>query len=101
ITLAVMMVLVFGFSACSSAPDPRKITCDDYAKSDFQQQRDIEIDLLKAHHLDSLSTQNTRGLLNALTNFCGPTLSNYQNGRAAQNGSRPIDEAVDWESKRW
>jgi hypothetical protein len=73
------------------------VTCNEYVAADFNKQGDIDRDLLKSHDLEGLSMDNTMGLTSALEDFCGSTLMGHKEGRAERNGSRPIDDAVNWQ----
>lgn len=88
-------------AGCSSGPDAATVTCDDYARADFKQQGEIQRALLKAHDLETSSISNTAGLTSALEDACGWESSNHKNGRAAKNGSRRLDDLVNWKSKQW
>jgi hypothetical protein len=76
-------------------------TCDDYARADFDEQGDIQRDLLKAHDLDPSSISNTAGLTGAIEDACGGELTNHRNGHAARNGSSKIDDLINWRSGTW
>lgn len=87
---AVMMAA--GLSGCSSgAPDA---TCDEWASGTDDERDEHQEQLFEAHDLDKYTVGNNVGLYAALLDFCGDPIS----GEASHNGSRQIDDAVDWEA---
>lgn len=88
-------------AGCSPGPDLASSTCDDYARADFKQQGEIQRALLEAHGLDANSVGNTAGLTGALEDACGWEAFNHKLGHAAKNGSRRLDDLINWKSKRW
>ncbi|GAA2145760.1 hypothetical protein GCM10009825_38770 [Arthrobacter humicola] len=83
-------------SGCNGAGST---TCDQYAAQSFNDRQSTERALLSAHDLDQNSIGNTMGLLNALNSYCG--VSGLGSEKAGQNGSSPLDKAVNWSAKNW
>lgn len=84
-------------AGCSN---PGALTCDEYAAQPFSERKKIEKSLLEAHNLETLNLDNTLGLQQALSKFCG-VYSFKGSDKAGANGSSPIDKAVNWSSKKW
>lgn len=99
--MSLALCVGLSLAGCSTGLDPSSVTCDDYAQADFQQQGDIQRALLKAHGLDTGSVDNAAGITGALEDACGWESSNHKNGRAAKNGSRRLDDLINWNSGRW
>lgn len=101
--IAALLAVFVAWTAvgCSSGPDPSSVTCDDYARADFKQQGEIQRALLKAHGLDGGSIDNAAGLTGALEDACGWESSNHKLGHAAKNGSRRLDDLINWKSGKW
>ena len=93
-------VLVFSGAACGA--DPTEVTCSEFAAMSYEDQNDTLDDLLSAHDLATHSTSNVVGVRKQVDSYCGTFgFSKDTGGQAKRNGSRPIDEAVDWDSKTW
>lgn len=91
---------VSGFTTACSATG-RTVTCDQYAAEKFTDQTSTLSDLLNAHDVAPGNMVNVMGVTNAVSQFCGETASELLGGHASRNNSRPIDDAVDWNSKTW
>lgn len=97
LTILIGMTAAVLLSGCNGAGST---TCDQYAAQSFTDRQSTERALLAAHDLDQASIGNTMGLLNTLNSYCGVSgLGNET--RAGQNGSSPLDKAVDWSAKNW
>lgn len=93
--------VVLGLASCSSAADASNVSCKEWANSDSHARQQIERNLLKAHDLEKNSVGNVTGLYSALMDFCGYPDVIQKTGKGLKNGSRPIEEAVDWNSRTW
>ena len=113
--LGAAALTVAAFSAGCSGSEQPNATCDDYARAgvpmlpvvvgdaraDFKQQGEIQRALLKAHDLDTTSVSNTIGLTSAIEDKCGWEHTTSKNGKATRNGSKKIDDLINWNSKQW
>ncbi|BBZ68573.1 hypothetical protein MINS_40020 [Mycolicibacterium insubricum] len=99
--LGAAALTVASFTAGCPGSEQSNATCDDYARADFKQQGEIQRALLKAHDLDTTSVSNTIGLTSAIEDKCGWEHTNSKNGKATRNGSKKIDDLINWNSKQW
>lgn len=99
--LALSMAAALSLAGCAA---PGDTTCDEYAALSYEEQSQLERDLLRAHDLEPNSVGNSIGVRQNILSFCGlPGLNMVGGGTetATQNTSSPIEDAVDWESTSW
>lgn len=99
--LALGLVTASVLAGCAS---PGNTTCEEYAALSYDEQFDLERDLLRAHDLESYDVGNGVGVRQSILSHCGLSGSNIVTGQvetATQNMSSPIDDAVNWDSGSW
>lgn len=95
LSTGLLLAMAATLSGCGSSVT--KMTCEEYGKLSIEKRDDVHEKLLKAHDLDPDNADNAIGLSDNLSSFCGT----YGFSEATQNLSRPIDDAVNWDSDTW
>lgn len=94
---ALTILMVAGLTACSN---PGAITCDEYAAQSRSERNKTQNALLEAHDLEPNAMGNALGVSQAIHSYCG-MLGIQDKETAKQNGSSPLESAVNWSAKRW
>lgn len=95
--------MAFGVAGCGSADAGSEVTCDEYAQKELappnigreSQSTDI-MDMLRERDLP-VSIDMMNEVQSAVNKFCGKP-SPKGDDSAKRNNSRPISEAVDWDT---
>lgn len=97
-TVAALLALaVVSLSGCSN---PGALTCDEYAAQSRSERTATQKGLLESHGLEPKALGNALGVSQAINSYCGMT-GIKDKETAKENGSRPVDNAVDWSAKQW
>lgn len=100
LSAVVAALLLAGLAAGCS--DPGATTCEEYGALSYNERDKVLKDLLVAHRLEPHHVGNNLGLMQSVDTFCGTYTSVLTTDHApTQNLSRPIDDAVDWDSETW
>ena len=82
--------LCLPLAACSSS-SAGSITCAEYNDLDYNKQSDVRRKKLDEHDLSQFSTENIAGITMNVTSYCG----------SSKHSKDPINNAVNWDSKKW
>jgi signal transduction histidine kinase len=104
-TVVATLILIVAAPMLAACANPGATTCDQYAALSRSERGDVESALLKAHNLEVYSVSNALGITQAIDKYCGVQDNAFGpmpgSTKATLNNSSPIDQAVDWSTKKW
>ncbi|MFC9352895.1 hypothetical protein [Arthrobacter sp. NPDC057013] len=99
-TLGVSALIILTASGLAACSNPGATTCDEYAAQSRSERNKTQEALLEAHDLEPNAMGNALGISQAIHSYCG-MLGIQDKEAAKQNGSSPLENAVNWSAKRW